>query len=325
MRYVIFFTLLNLVVISTFANNKYDEVLVNTFYIGSEKNELLSIDSFGSGENQPSSMTFDTDNNLIICDTLNRRIVIYNNKLELTQIFNDTDSSSLSGSSYIKAFGKRFIMGVVSSTRHNILDRSTGEIVQIDIDYRVGSKDTTRSIFTENVIFSYLADGSLCSFLLEDRVSLKYSKILSELETLELFNNKSKYGLEGYRIDNKKRIFFNDYIQNRDYKTLYQYWSEQHSENNEKSPRKLQGVPAFERLKNANPWYIGSDADGNNYRSGKNCIIFDKNGWVLDYFKFNNRPVIKPAVNFKGDVYYLYGEEVDGLPVYNLYKIKRQW
>lgn len=305
--------------------NKYKESLVHTFSING-KNDiglLTDFDSVGINETGPSAMTFDADDNLIVCDTVNKRILIFNKDFDLYQMYND--SSYLSGAFYIKVFDD-YIWGSLASSRHFILNRTTEKSTEISINYSISNDDTTVSIFIGNILFSYLKDGTIVSYLLEDEYNLKYSKMFFENDTIDLFNEKEKYGLTGYELDSNKRIIYNNGLMNKDYKTMYSYWDEQHKKNNEKAPRKVLGVPDFENLSKANSIFIGKDADGNIYRSGNTgCIIFDKNGWVLDYFKLNNYQLVKPAVDSSGNIYYLSRIKTKDEYMLNLYKIERQW
>lgn len=314
--------------INLFSDNQmsYEEELIYSFRNGSETNELKGISlEGGGGPAQPSCMTFDSNNNLIIADAINHRILVYNQDFTIKNIFYDNDEFYISSLRYLVDY-ENFIWGVSGSQNHLIMDKLTGKITRINISDAIGDRYTTRSIFLGNILFSYLKDDSICSFSLSNKESLTFSNMRTEQETKELFNNRNKYNLENYILDSKNRIFHKDLIINRDYKTMYSYWDELHIKNNENSLREVIGVPAFDKLSGASPIFLNIDQAGNSYWAGReSVIVFDRSGWPLAYFRLNEIPVCSFAVNLNGDVYFLQSEEVDNELVFNLYKIKKQW
>lgn len=323
MRKIILIILVITISTSVFAKkNKYEEILVHTFDKGDGLNELGLITDGYSNEDVPSAMTFDKYDNLIIADTVNTRVIRFNRDFQGIDIYKDI--AYVSGRFYIREFND-FIWSTTYSSSHCILNNNNGKSIELNINHEISNSSKT-SIFTEKVLFTYLKDYSITSFILEDKVNLKYSSRLSEEETLALFRDKEKYGLDDYEIDAKNRIFYQGELLNRDYKTMYNYWSEQHSENRSKAPREVEGVPPFDKLNKARSTFIGQDKQGNIYRSGNTgCIIFDENGWVLDYFKFDNDMLISPAIDSNGNVYYISKIKVEGDYKLNMYKIERQW
>lgn len=301
----------------------YTEILVHTFNTGEGNDELGALygeAAMGTNETDVTAMCFDKDDNLIINDYMNFRTVIYNKDFTLKKIYT---SSSYANYLYVS---DSLVYGVYESRTHFILNKENSTVVSLAIPAYIANKFTTTTVFTDNVIFSYLKDGSIVSFVLEDLDTLKYSEMLDSKKTRMLFSEKKKYGLDDFHLDSKDRIFYNGKLQNRDHDTMYKYWVSQHKKNNEKEPRKVPKVPKYETLSGISSLFIGEDNDGNYYRSSvKGCIIFDKNGWVLDYFRFDNRSFIPGAINSKGDVFYLARDNKDGKLVINLYKIERQW
>lgn len=304
--------------------NSYNEILIKTFNIGDKENELGYLtgdDAWGTSEIKPSAITFNKDDNLIITDTINKRIVYYDKKITVKKIIRP--QISIWGVSYLTD-QSNIIWGTNSGEIYDLINKNNNISRRISILKSL--KEHSKNVITDRVLFFYLEDGSIGSIILEDKNNLQFSKTLTEHETLDLFKNKKEFGLDNYSIDSKKRIYFNGKIQNNDYATMYAYWNELHKKNNEVQPREVPGVPAFDELKEASPDYIGEDNDGNTYMGNNDgCIIFDRNGWVLDYFIFDNSSFILPAVNSIGDVFYLAIDESGELVVINLYKIERQW
>ncbi|QEN05318.1 hypothetical protein EW093_11540 [Thiospirochaeta perfilievii] len=307
--------------------SEYRGSLVKSFQVGDKSNQLgmdTSAEGGGTSETQPSAMFINKEDNLIIADTNNSRMLSLNKELSTSDAFGI--GSNINYSLRLKEVDN-ILWGTTSNSRHYILDKTSGKSTELYIDNNLtlGSNCT---IFTGNIIFTYLKDGSLASFVLEDRENLKFSKRLSEHETFKLFRNKKKYGLEGYTIDKSKRMFYNGQLLNTDFSTKFDYWKDLHKKNSLEVPRIIPGVPEYNKLDimKGGSTYIGTDIDGNTYYDiSQSLIIFDKDGWVLDYFFFKDRILIKPAVNSNGDVFYLLREGTKDVPVLNLYKIDRKW
>lgn len=304
--------------------HNYKEELVHSFYPGSG-DEYLGIlygeEREESPIDEPGVISIDKSNNIVIGDSVKNRVVILNSNFDVVESYED--KALVSSSLTLVNFSDKVVYGVSASSRHFILNKFNSFSKEILIPYNSSSKRETSTIFTENVIFSYLGNGSIVSFVLKDIDSLVYSEMLDSEDTRNLFNNKSKYGLDNYTIDEQDRIFFNGKIQNKDYKILYNYWKE-----NKKyvSKTKVPGVPSFRDLENIDAIYQGEDLDENTYwYLSKATIVFNKYGTVLDYFIYNNRPVATSTVDSKGNVYYLSRGKKDGEVVLNLYKITRQW
>lgn len=305
--------------------NHYNEILEYTFNVGDNEDELKVASIMGGGPTQPSSILFDHNDNLLISDTINYRILVLNNNYSIDYIYHDNDEYYISSLTYLKEYGD-YVWGASSSQIHLIMDKKNNKFAKLKIDRQIASKVTTKSIFIGNIFFSYLADGSICSFILSDKSELIFSEILLEDETLKMFSNREKYGLIDYELDLNKRLFYKGKILNRDYETIYQYWNELHQLQNNIAPRKIPGLPEFNKLEDIDAIYIGEDEDGNTYWDiSQALLVIDENGWPLDYFLLDNLPIGLSSINSKGDVYYLsyaYSNEVQKL---NLYKIDRQW
>ncbi|QEN04195.1 hypothetical protein EW093_05575 [Thiospirochaeta perfilievii] len=303
--------------------NNYDEQHVFTFSTGSMPGEIgliEGVESKGNNELFPKLLKKYKDY-FILFDTVNSRVNFYNVDFSLEKEL-EVDFRLLRNSK------SKIMDNIIFSSGYNkfvtAFNISTGNITELNFPDSISSKD--RVLFTDKVIFNYMNDGSLCSFVLVDEDEMKYSRLLNEEETLELFNEKDKYLLNGYTIDAKRRIFFKNHIQNNDFITLYNYWVELHDANNMTPPRIIPGVPDFEKLSGITSPFIGFDLSRNSYWSSKTgIIIFDSNGWVLDYLKFNNFAYLGPTINEDGDIYYATSEKVNGVTVFNTYKIPRQW
>lgn len=303
----------------------YEEILIHSFTIGSADDQLglLTGDSaYGTSATKPMSMNFDDKNNLIICDMINSRVLLFNKDFILKESYYNYKMST---SGVIFNFSEDLLFGVGGSMRHYILNKKNNKSVEVTVPFKVGDSTTTNTVFTEKIIFSYLKDGSICSFILEDKENLTYSKMLNSNETRMLFSHKEEYSLGGYELDSKDRIYLNGKLQNRDYKTMYAYWDEEHKKKNETQPREIPKVPNFEKLSTGGT-YNGEDVDGNTYwRFGNTTLIFDKNGWVLDAFAYDKKPIAGLAVNSNGDVFYIALDDIGDKLIFNMYKIERQW
>lgn len=303
----------------------YEEILEHSFKTGSGKNEIGSLsgeDAIGVVETNPSCMTFSANDNLIIADTINNRIIFFEDNYSVKKIYKD--EAYVSASLYIKDLDD-LLVGTIVSSRIFVLNKSTERSIELTIPYEISTSSTV-IVPTEKVLFSYLSNGSICSYILEDDDDLLYSARQSDTETHKLFENKAQYKLEQYSLDVSNRIFYSQKIQNIDYKTLYDFWMHEHKSKNLKSPRDVPGVPSFNKLNDLNARYIGTDRDGNTYwYLSKAVIIFDKSGWALDYFIFNIKPLMAATVNSSGDVLYLAKRKGKKEILLDLYKIQRQW
>lgn len=295
----------------------YEENLVHTF-------ENLGLLSDSAYENKPSSISVDNNNNFIIADMVNKRILIFDKNYKLIDEY--IDDAYVSSSTYLNNYNDTLLFGVNSSSRHFILNKANGKSVEVNIKYSISDPNTTATVFTEKVIFSYLRDGSLVSFVLEDVDELRYSNMLNREDTHNLFKESSKYGLMGYTLDDKDRIFYEGVLVNGLHSIMYQYWSENHTKYSLVNPSVVPGVPEFSKLKNVSSAFIGSDLNGNYYRSNDTgAIVFDPQGWVLAYIDFKHKGLTPATVNSDGDLFYLVKEYSNNKTVINLYKIERQW
>lgn len=328
MKKILFTTLICLsLTVTSEEINDYQETLVHSFDKGSENNQLGFLtgeEGWGASDTDPRSINFDRDDNLIIGDAINGRTIIYNKDFSVKKIYKD--NVDFSSSKKIWDFDDNLLFGVSGSSRHFILNKNNGISKEINIPYKKASIAQTASVFTEKVIFSYLRNHTIVSFVLEDLETLDYSEMLNTVETKKLFNNRNEYSLEGYEIKNNK-LFYNGVILNNNYKDLYQYWDTQHKKNNQREPRKVPGVPSFSQMRGGESTFYGVDNDRNSYfYIASSSLVFDKDGWVLDGFLLDNHPICLPVVNSKGDIYYLArGLDSNNKVVLNLYKIERQW
>lgn len=304
--------------------HNYNEELVHSFTVGSDENQIgLLTDT--AYENKPTSLTYSNDS-IIIGDFVNGRLVIYDNDFNVVEVIDNIGAAA--SDAYYEIYDN-ILFGSSGSIRDVVIDRVKNKIVRPSVYYF--NKTVTNyeySIYTPNVIFSYLNDGSLVSFVLEDKSKLSYSKVLTLEETQILFNDKKKYGLEGYSLDSKNRLFFKDKIQNKGFDKLYDYWSEIHNKNNDKPTVEVPGLPGFTKLEvlKGDAYYTGKDNQSNTYwYIHRACIIFSEDGWPIDYFKFNKKPLFQSTVDNEGNVLYLTKENINNEVVLNLYKIERDW
>ncbi|QEN05316.1 hypothetical protein EW093_11530 [Thiospirochaeta perfilievii] len=307
--------------------SEYRGSLVKSFQVGSNNDQLGYLtgeDAWGSSETKPGNFFSTTLGEFILSDIINNRIIYYDKFFNVILILEDNIGIRYSGRMKDTS---NILYGTFNNTRFYAINKSNKKSIELLIPETINSNGN-KTLFTDQVIFTYLKDGSLASFVLEDRENLKFSKRLSEHETFKLFRNKKKYGLEGYTIDKSKRMFYNGQLLNTDFSTKFDYWKDLHKKNSLEVPRIIPGVPEYNKLDimKGGSTYIGTDIDGNTYYDiSQSLIIFDKDGWVLDYFFFKDRILIKPAVNSNGDVFYLLREGTKDVPVLNLYKIDRKW
>lgn len=305
--------------------HKYKPELEYTFEIGSKNNSiglLTGESTIGEYETQPTGIIFDGDN-LVISDFINSRIIFLNKDYSTSKIIEDIDGFTINSFYHNES-------GIIVSSSYNkyfvVLNKIKANFMKFSFPSNI-SQRSNKAVYTDNVIFNYYEDGSICSYVLQGEASSEKMKLLSSQETMSLFIEPDKYGLLGYTIDDNKRIYLNGILQNRDYLTMYDYWKDMHNKFNEKKPRSVPGISEFENLHSLSDdiRFLGEDADGNTYWDiTLSCIVFDKNGWPLDFFWLNDS-LTSPAVNSDGDIYYLTEGIRDEKPVVNLYKIERQW
>lgn len=305
--------------------HRYSGDLIHRFEVGKKDGQLglLTGDAaWGTSETKPGKFFLNSYNQFIISDVINGRIIYYDYSFNVVQILKDEIGIRFSGRMKDTEY---ILFGTFSNSRFYALNKINNNSIELLIPTNI-SAIKYKTVFTDNIIFSYLKDGTLTSFILEDRENLNFSKRLSEKDTIKLFKKKKKYGLTDYELDDKKRIFYKGELINTDFETLYSYWDEMHKLKKEKQPRTVPGVPSFEKLKGASSPLIGKDIDGNAYfSSGKGCIIYDKSGWVLDYFRFSKNTFVTPTINPNGDVFYLLKEGTKETPMLNIYRIDRRW
>lgn len=299
--------------------HNYEEILVHSFAIGAGKNELgvlLGEKAMGTGDTDITAIQFDKNDNLIINDYINFRIVYLKKDYSFDKVY-----KSASFSDYLFDTDK-LLFGVYGSETYFILNKDNGNVSSFKIPRNISAKYTTTSVFTENVIFSYLKDGSIVSFILEDLEILKYSQMLDSIKTRELFKTNK---LDKFTIDSNDKIYLDKKIKNRDYSTMYKYWSRANKAKND-DPFNVPGIPGLSKLEFVNGEFIGEDSDRNTYwDTNKSCIIFNEDGWPIDYFVYNQKNITKPAIHSNGDLYYIARGSKNNKLVLNLYKIERQW
>lgn len=316
---VILYSISNL---SAVENNTYEEKLVHTFNVGYGLKDIGVIQEVDVNEGDPTSFNINDKGDFIISDRVNSRILIFNSKYELVNTYDVGPTLSF----FRNLVEKQDIIVGESGNWHFFVYNKLNNLFKKISFSNVIRSSSVKAVITDIIIFNYYIDGSICSYVLEDLETMKLSNLLNEEETLSLFENPRNYGLEGYTIDDQKRIFLDGVIQNTDHKTLYKYWTELHEKYDMKVPREVPGIPPFEKLNGTGAPFRGYDNDRNCYRSGESdIIIYDSNGWVLDYFIFKHQRFLGPSINSMGDIFYTSLRYDNGNNYIDLYKIQRQW
>jgi len=150
--------------------------------------------------------------------------------------------------------------------------------------------------------------------------------ILNQEQTLALFNEPEKYGLEGVTIDDRNRLFIDGELQTKDYKTFYSYWMEQ-MDFSDPDDYRLSEIHKYRPINIKSAEYVhflGIDNIKNMYwRAGnKTILVFDDSGRIKFRFEFDFlKSKTQPAIHPSGDVYFL---DYDTEGVY-VYRIQNVW
>jgi len=312
---VVIFMLSNITLYSN-EYNVYQQELVQIYKVGNSKGEFI-LDLSTPYDNGPSAISFDANGKLYIVDIVKYRLVVfYNNKFvnEYYNLFSCKSRQLEIREDYLISYGDQCI------SIDNIDFRKKAIVYLNESIYKDEIPNITNIIFTDDIIFLYLKNGSILSI---SNLGLDWEennkKILGHNETEALFEFGEKYNLFGLTIDDKKRIFLNGELLTRNYEAFYKYWEEINIDM--KDHKFIPLKPEY----SDNAIFIGKDVNNNFYWDiGLSHIyVFNKNGLVLELFKYNKKREYKtlPAIHPSGDVYFL---DYDENGVY-LYRVKNVW
>ncbi|WP_020614629.1 SH3 domain-containing protein [Sediminispirochaeta bajacaliforniensis] len=306
--------------------HRYQEEEVATFSIGKERNEFMYKKNHDPGANAgPSSMAFSKEGELFISDTWNYAIKGLNQLWSVEEVIGCKDEYYNFLESYFLEVDTATIFGMQSSNAYGIVNRQGEKVIEIDFHLdsmaEIREKDASNVVSYKRYIFQWLKDGGIVCFYKEG----EETKEVRNEEVQELIKNDPRGDLAGLSINEENRLFIEGRPLTRDYKTYIQYFLDTYNIEEDLQYRDDKRH-IFRPLKqtSGNLSLIGEDSDGNWYWDvlRKYVFIFNKEGWVLDVFQYDdNISSTLPAVHPSGDIYFL---DYDTEGVY-LYRIENVW
>jgi hypothetical protein len=306
--------------------NSYQIEEIAMFSFGQEPGELMKNENFFPGFEAmgPGAICFDEKGNFFVYDKWKSRVVGFNQSYEYKEEYLDSGFGYEFTQEWHNEIGmiQKINDGVIKYfIVPKILVNQSGTYSFIDLFSSSFNKSVREFNFLTNsgCVFFWLKDGSILSILNPGPdPAANNRRILNTEQTLALFEEPQKYGLEGVTIDDKNRLFLYGELQTRDYKTFYEYWNELHNElyKHKFNPLKLKSA--------SYATYLNIDTNKNTYWDigGLYIYVFDSDGWVIELFKYqDSKSKTCPAIHPNGDVYFL---DYDVENVY-LRRIKNVW
>lgn len=299
-------------------------VFLKIFPVGDKDGEFGYIEASDYKGGSPPinvwGMGFDLDKNIYFSDVLNERYVIFNNDYDFIKNIN-----------YKYASGRqlKFISDDLLMMFYNSSSFSLFSIKKEKLLFFIGLSQkqfgsTNFFIYHEDTAFTYTIDGEIVCFQNPTIYWEKPNVMISTEETRKLF----KPTYKGLKIDKEDRLFLNGKLLTRNYRHYITYWDEQH-----KNMSRPENTIVYEyrdsRFETMNV-YLGEDKDGNTYwgYSQKFCVVFNKDGWPIDKFLWDDDSKMKeeisifpPAIHPNGDIYLLYPSPKGAY----LYMLPRTW
>jgi len=317
---------------------------IKIFPEGEGKNELgIRTNSL---DNSPKAIFIGSDGQFLISDFKNKRLIFYNKKLDYINEITD----------------KKIFLYVVDyyEKRDNLLlcytfqTLSAFNMDSMVLKYNISLGNFRKYVrgygFRNNSIINF---NNLILFYRRDKqiVSIIHPSMDPETnkqnfrgpeETRKIIKEKQLPGLENLSIDDKDRLFVNGELVTKDFDVFVEYWNEKHKKLKEKAS-KLNITVNPESHFGGRLFNLGKDAAGNYYwGDGVRILVFNKDGFLIDYFKGTNGDSITiPALHPCGDIYFIgpkygtekvktndkYHGEREEYPVIGayLYRVKNVW
>lgn len=302
----VFFTLLNL-------NATDNQLEIKVTLVREFSLEELRTAQLDSDIGEPHAIYFDYEGKLSICDTMNNRIVKYNDQYEIIESIPIDKYTFYNPMSFNYEDEENFYQ----FTRYTmkILDKETLDLRKVSLVNMRKDFTYNHAIFINNTYINWTKDNEIYS--IEDPQGDDYKKNNSKLQgndkTLELLRSE-KFSSKGYTVDDKKRIFLNGELVTRSFSMFWDYWND----NREKMI--IFGKEA-DLYAYSGSILLGRDLDGNYiWDAGGIILIFNDHGKFMHYIY---EPDFANAIltQIDGDIYYLMNRKY---PM-KLFKIEKQW
>lgn len=310
MKKIILYCILSML-FGIFATDKQLEVkgvLVREF-----SHDELKIGQYDLEQRYPHAIYFDNKGRLSICDSMNSRIVKYNNNYELLSyikidqnLFYAPSSYNYEDSVYVYQFSD-YVM--------TMLNKKTKEIIDVAMPHMSSDFTYNHAIFINNTYINWTENNKVYS--IQDPQGDDYKKnnlkLQGDEKTMELLRSE-EFSSKGYTVDDKKRIFLNGELVTRSFSMFWDYW-------NDSSEKMIIFGKEADLYAYSTSILLGRDLDGNYiWDAGGIILIFNSHGKFMHYIY---EPDLANAIltQMDGDIYYLMNRRY---PM-KLYKIKRQW
>lgn len=296
-------------------SNTYPIQKIMTFDIG-KCNQQLGYDSTEVVRNGPSGIGFSNRGYLYILDYFNHAIKIYTKEGVLKKPISIDDETwcpirlrIIQDVIYgLNNYRASFILND-GKVRNFIFLKNSWEPINVVILYNF-----YYSVIDNKIKALIINPREINGFQEFDNVSTQ--KLLSELEM---------NGLTGLSIDKMNRLLFDGTIETMNYKTFIEYYLEKNGQSDFQAYRNS-NIHKFKPINTQSDGiqFLGKDIKKNVYWDIDigYILIFNKDGYVLDFVKYNNSSSkTQPAIHPSGDVYIL---DYDKNGVY-LNRIKNVW
>jgi len=312
--------------------NNYPLEVMKTFPNGSGENELTVKNPYDIGLTYgPRSFSFNKNGCLYIMDLHNSKIAIYNEKYNyIDEIKGNVNIGLKLEIDKDNNLIGHFIGGLKKLQENGIISFFIS-VYHSEYHFKMSAY---KSIVTDNIVLLQLQDKTYISIpnpTSDKENNLK--KVLNPEQTIKYVNKKlNQKGVpKDERLSMKDGLIFKgDKLLTRDFKTYYKYMTEKQSKEGLQKPKKTNtnlDVSNFYEM-----GYLGEDNGGYTYwDGGSSIIVYNKNGYVIDFFGYdgtmfdqsynNGMGCVFPVIHPNGDVYFLGYDFTES----KLYRIKRRW
>jgi hypothetical protein len=278
------------------------------FQSGSEDGQL----GFESMESQlrydpaPTGIVFDADDNLIVLDFLNERIVKFTSDFQFVSSFNNPEVEGAKWFGYLASnniftsledYGD---LQILSTNGKQIVEPLTNISFYADLFFLndfIFFFDNRRNLTVYDIVKSTFHN-------IEDLTLSEFPEVVDALEQNNLRLNSDRFLVEDTNV------------YTRNYKFFIDYWTDFQDENNLVKPY---NSFRFNEDSQTISMYLGKDKYGRTYWSRRNKYIsvFDENGWCIKTIKFPWVNTV-PAITSEGQIFAFEYFKEDDLVLYEI-------